>query len=75
MREDEVASFDRLVTGEARFEERLTGRFAILELSEPQPLVVAYFFFVLDHELNIRGKPATKDWARPKILLFSSDGT
>src|SRR5579863_652406 len=39
MSEDKVASFDRLVAEEAGFEQRLVGRFAVFELSKPQPPV------------------------------------
>src|ERR1041384_185228 len=43
----------------------------------PQPPVAAYFFESLT--INWRyvsvGEPATKDCSRPKLLLFSSDGT
>ena len=35
MSENEVSSFDRLVAGEAGFEQRLIRRFAVFELSEP----------------------------------------
>jgi hypothetical protein len=37
MGEDKVATFDRLVTREAGFEQRLVGRFAVFELSETPP--------------------------------------
>jgi hypothetical protein len=44
MSEDKVTSFDRFVAGKAGFEQRRVGRFAVFELSKPQPPVVAYFF-------------------------------
>ena len=44
MREDKVPGFDRLVTGVAGFEQRLVGRFAILELSEPPAARRGVFF-------------------------------
>jgi hypothetical protein len=43
MVEDNVASFDMFVAGEAGFVHRLVGRFAVFELTEPQPPVAAYF--------------------------------
>jgi hypothetical protein len=75
MGEDKVASYDMLVAGEAGFVHRLVGRFAVFELTEPPAACRGVFSRVLDHQLNVNGGPATKDWSRPKTLLFSSDGT
>ena len=43
MGEDKVANFGRLVAGKAGFVHSLVVRFAVGELSEPQPPVEAYF--------------------------------
>jgi hypothetical protein len=55
MGEDKVAIFDRLVTGEAGFEQRLAGRFAVFELSKPPTTSRGIFLRVLDHKRNVRG--------------------
>ena len=76
MREDKVASFRLGVARKAGFEQRLVARCAVfVELTEPPATRRRILFGVLNQELNVRGGPGTKDWARPKTLLFSSDGT
>ena len=55
MGKDEVASFDRLVAGEAGFELRRVGSFAVFELSKPPATGRGIFLRVFDHKLNVRG--------------------
>ena len=75
MREDKVTGFRLIVTGEAGFHRRRGGGFAVYEGSEPPPAGRGILRGVFDHKLNVRGGPGTKDWAWPKTLLFSVDGT
>ena len=78
--EDKVAILGGTAAREAGFELRLVCRFAISSKSEgtPEPAVAVNRF----ESLSVRtagtplgAGPATKDWARPKTLLFSSDAT
>src|SRR5882757_2044009 len=47
-----------------------------LNWANPQPPVDAYFLELLTMNwIPFTPAPATKDWARPKALLFSSDET
>ena len=57
MSEDVVATFGRLVAGEASFVQRLVARFAVGEVGESPAASRRVLFRVLDHELNILGGP------------------
>src|ERR1035437_5485775 len=60
MGEDKVASFGRLVAGEAGFVDRLVGRVTILEVTEPPAPPPGVLFLVLGHKLNILGGPGNE---------------
>src|SRR5580693_2076891 len=55
--EDKVASFDRLVAGEAGLEQRLVRGFAVSKLCETPAARRGVFSRVLHHELNVGGGP------------------
>ena len=65
----------RDMAGETSAERGRLNRFAIVELREAPAPSRSVLLRVLDHELNVRGGPGTKDWSRPKALLFSSEAT
>jgi len=74
MGEDEVASLDLIVAGEAAFHGRRSRRFAVYEGSESPAACRSVFRGVFNHKLNVRGGPGTKDWAWPKTLLLPPTG-
>ena len=57
MSKDKVGRFGLLVAGEAAFHKRRVARFAVLEVSEPPAAGCGVLCRVLDHKLNVRGRP------------------
>src|SRR6266478_3700325 len=60
LRENEVASFGRLVAGEAGFVQCFVGRFAVLKVTESPAARRGVLFRVLDHNLRILGGPGNE---------------
>src|SRR5438876_12097351 len=67
--EDEVASLGLLVAGKAGLHERLVARFAVHEVSESPAARRGVLCRVLDHELNVRGRPGNERLGPAKDLV------
>src|SRR5262245_35190335 len=55
--EDEVASSGEVVAGKARFQQCLVAGFAVFEMTESPAARRGVSTRVLDHELDVRGRP------------------
>jgi hypothetical protein len=72
-----VASFDSLMAWKEGVGQLFSSSLPSRSLNWPnlQPPAEGYFSESLTTDWTSMGYPATKEWDRPKTLLFSSDGT
>jgi hypothetical protein len=75
MGEDEVASLDLIVAGEAAFHGRRSRRFAVYEGSESPAACRSVFRGVFNHKLNVRGGARDERLGLAEDLVASADGT
>ena len=74
MTEDEVADIGRHVARKACTELCLFVGFSILELSEPPAAGSGIFLGILDHELDVYGRPSNEGLVAAKHLVVLLGG-